>query len=566
MSLRLQPLPPVPEDTARVARAAFWRGTAYLLLRDRLGPVFADADFADFYPRRGQPAYAPWRLALVTLMQFREGLSDRGAADAVRGRIDWKYLLALDLDDAGFDHSVLCEFRARLLEHVAAGRLLDRLLDAAREGGLLKARGRSRTDSTHVLAAVRALNRLELLGETLRAALNAIAAVAPGWLRGVAPGWLRGVAPPEWHGRYDRRVEDTRLPATPAKREAYAVQAGADGFHLLDVINGADTPEDVQELPAIGVLVRVWARHFERCEPGSTEGGGGGGSTRRVQLRPAQGRGPGDRVESPYETEARFRSKGGTNWTGYMVHLTETCDPGAPRLIVHAEAVPANVYEAMRTEAIHDALAARGLAPSEHPACAAYVSGDHIVAARERHDIELVGPPRPDLSWQAREEGAFRATDFTVDWERRQVRCPEGRTSTRWGQHTRGASGQRFIRVGFSPADCRPCPSRQRCTRGPGRQLGLLPRPEHEAVAAARARLKTEAGRQLYGQRRGVEGTISQGVRAFGLRRARYRGLAKTGLQSVVTAAAIDLDRLAAWLAERPLAPTRTSRFAALAA
>jgi transposase len=179
MSLRLQPFPPVPDDTARIAQAAFRRGNLYVLLRDRLGIVFADADFADLYPKLGQPAYAPWRLALVTLMQFREGLSDRQAAEAVRSRIDWKYLLALDLADAGFDFSVLCEFRARLLQHGATERLLARLLDAAREGGLLKARGWQRTDSTHVLAAVRDLNRLELLAETLRAALNAIAVAAP---------------------------------------------------------------------------------------------------------------------------------------------------------------------------------------------------------------------------------------------------------------------------------------------------------------------------------------------------------------------------------------------------
>ena len=146
------------------------------------------------------------------------------------------------------------------------------------------------------------------------------------------------------------------------------------------------------------------------------------------------------------------------------------------------------------------------------------------------------------------------------------MRCPEGHISATWGEYTDRSSGQPYVRAGFSPSDCRPCPSRPRCTRGPSRRLGLLPRPEHEAVAAARARLKTEAGRQLYRQRRGVEGTISQGVRTFGLRQARYRGLAKMGLQSVVTAAAIDLDRLAAWFAERPLAPTRTSRFAALAA
>ena len=213
MSLRLpQPVPPVPDDTARIARAAFPRGNPYLLLRDRLGPVFDDAGFADLYPRRGQPAYTPWRLALVTLLQFRESLSDRQAAEAVRARIDWKYLLALELADAGFDHSVLCEFRARLLAGDAAERLLARALDVAHEAGLLKTRGRQRTDSTHVLAAVRALNRLELLAETLRAALNAIA--------GVAPDWLRALAPPEWHERYDRRVEDRRLPKTEPQRDA----------------------------------------------------------------------------------------------------------------------------------------------------------------------------------------------------------------------------------------------------------------------------------------------------------------------------------------------------------
>ena len=125
MSLPSQPLPSVPDDTARIARAAFRRGNPYVLLRDKLGAVFADADFADLYPKLGQPAYAPWRLALVTLMQFREGLSDRQAADAVRGRIDWKYLLALDLADAGFDFSVLCEFRGRLLQQAATERLVD---------------------------------------------------------------------------------------------------------------------------------------------------------------------------------------------------------------------------------------------------------------------------------------------------------------------------------------------------------------------------------------------------------------------------------------------------------
>lgn len=285
-----------------------------------------------------------------------------------------------------------------------------------------------------------------------------------------------------------------------------------------------------------------------------------------MRLRPVQGRGPGDRVESPYDADARFRSKRGTNWTGYMVHLTESCDEGSPHLIVHTDTTPANVHEAMRTEPIHDALVGKGLAPSEHLADAGYVSAAHIVAAHERYGIDLVGPARPDQSWQKQQKGAFRAADFAVDWERRCVRCPEKRKNTTWSECTDRTSGRSYIQVGFSTADCRPCPSRPRCTRATSRQLRLHPRPEHEALATARARLDTEAGRKLYAQRHGVEGTISQGVRVFGLRRARYRGLAKTTLQHVATAAAINLDRLAAWFNGRPLAPTRISRFATLAA
>src|SRR3712207_1635104 len=129
---------PVPEETARVAKAAFRRGNPLLSLRDELGAVFADTDFADLFPRLGQPGLPPWRLALVTLLQFRENLPDRQAAEAVRARIDWKYLLGPELTDPGFDHSVLCEFRSRLLAGGAEERLLGRLLDACQARGLLR--------------------------------------------------------------------------------------------------------------------------------------------------------------------------------------------------------------------------------------------------------------------------------------------------------------------------------------------------------------------------------------------------------------------------------------------
>ena len=386
MSLRPDLIRPVPEGTARVARAAFREGNPLLQLRDELGPVFADADFADLFPKRGQPGLAPWRLALVTLLQFREDLSDRRAAEAMRGRIDWKYALGLELADPGFDASVLCEFRARLVEGGAEERLLDRLLARCRELGLLKARGRQRTDATHVLASVRVLNRLELVGETLRAALNEIAAAAPEW--------LRGVTPEPWYGRYARRIEDGRLPRSAAGREAYARTVGEDGFALLDRLGHPETPEGLRSLPRVAVLRQIWERHFAR--DGAPPAGGGGG----VRFRPKEELPAAGRVESPYDAEARFRRRGGISWVGYVAHLTEACDDDAANLLTHAMTTTATVHEARCTAAIHEALAGKGLPPGEHLVDSAYVDAELLVRSREELGIALVGPGRPDPAWR----------------------------------------------------------------------------------------------------------------------------------------------------------------------
>jgi len=212
MSLKPQAIGPVPEETARIARAAYPKGNIYLQLRDTLGTIYEDEQFADLFPQRGQPAETPWRLALVSVLQFREGLSDRQAADAVRGRLDWKYLLGLELSDPGFDHTVLVEFRQRLLSGKQDLLLFDLLLTRLRDEGYLKARGRQRSDSTHVLAKIRALNRIEGVGETSRAALNSLAVAAPEW--------LTGQVQEDWVDRYEHRVEDYRLPSGKQAREA----------------------------------------------------------------------------------------------------------------------------------------------------------------------------------------------------------------------------------------------------------------------------------------------------------------------------------------------------------
>jgi len=275
MSLHPHVIAPVPEETARVARAAFPKGHPSLPFRDALGTVFQDEDFAAVFPMNGQPGLPPWRLALVTIMQVRENLADRQAAEAVRARIDWKYLLSLELTDPGFDFSVLSEFRDRLLAGTAEELLLDQLLERCRALHLLTARGQQRTDSTHVLAAIRVLNRLELVAETLRAALNAVATVAPAW--------LQAVTPLAWYERSSRRIEESRLPKDTAAREAYAQMVGEDGFQFLDALEAPDAPQEARELPVMATLRRTWQRHDDRTV--DERAGAAGGAAHRVRFK-----------------------------------------------------------------------------------------------------------------------------------------------------------------------------------------------------------------------------------------------------------------------------------------
>src|SRR5713101_4255100 len=179
MSLKPQTFDPIPDETSRVAKAAFPNGNVYMQMRDAVGALYAEEAFAPLCSHRGRPGTAPACLALVTVMQCAEGLSDRQAANAVRGHIDWKYALGLELTDPGFDGSVLSEFRARLIAGQAEAQLFELMLCRFREAGLLKALGQQRTDSTHVLAAIQTLNRLECVGETLRHALNVLSIVVP---------------------------------------------------------------------------------------------------------------------------------------------------------------------------------------------------------------------------------------------------------------------------------------------------------------------------------------------------------------------------------------------------
>jgi hypothetical protein len=297
------------------------------------------------------------------------------------------------------------------------------------------------------------------------------------------------------------------------------------------------------------------------------DGWRGGGPAHRVRFKTTRALPPAaEAIEAPYDADARSRHQRDTQWTGSMVHVSETCEPTAPHLLTHVPTTTAAVHEAMGTDAIEQARVEKNLPPHEHLVDAASISAELLVKSREAHGIVLRGPTRPSQGWQTQGDGAYTIDQCASDWDRQEAHCPQGKQAVSWTEQVDRA-GKASVIVQFSRKDCRACPARAACTRAQhkARSLQRPPREQSEAIQATRAWYASEEGQRLYARRAGMEGTLAQGVRAFGLRRTRYWGVAKPHLQHVATAAAINIDRMVAWLAERPRAMTRSSRFAALA-
>ncbi len=378
---------------------------------------------------------------MVTVFQFLEHLSDRQAADAVRARIDWRSALGLELTDPGFHCSVLTEFRARLVAKGAEHLLLDRMLERFKARGLVKARGKQRTDGPHVLAAVHE-------------------------------------GRPRW-------------------------RAGS-------------------ELPPVG-----------------------------------------ERLQSPYDPQAHCSTKRQGERSGDKVPLTETCDESAAHLVTHVMTCPAMQQDMTGTAAIHGCLAAKDLLPAEHSVASAYVDAALLVGSQRDHGISLEGPVRGVANQYARGPG-FEQRDFAIGWDGERVPRPQGKTPVTW-RAGRDEAGAPRIQALFSRTGCGACDVRAQCTpsKDARRSLSFHPRPEYEALNAARTRMHDPTWKERYRARAGIEGTPSQGVRAFGLRRSRSIGLAKTGLQQACTAAAMTVSRIVNWLDKKPRAKPRVTRFTA---
>jgi transposase len=419
------------------------------------------------------------------------------------------------------------------VRHEGAQQRLDRLLETCKARGWIKTRGKQRTDSTHVLAAIRTLNRLERMLETVRAALHQLSEADARWVRG----W----GPIEWYELDGPRAESSRLPKEASQREALAMQIGMDGYALMDAIYGRDDAHPLRPLPDVEVLRRLWVQQYYRC----TEAGMEDVRWRGQAEQPPSAL----QIQSPSELDARYGTQRDTEGVGDNTPRSETCDAGYPDLIMQVLTTVSTTPDYVMGPPIQQELARRDLLPGQQLFDAGYVDAELLVTAQDRHQIEVVGPLSANSGWQSRAATGYGLEAFELDWEAETARCPQGSHSVRW---TPGhdVSGDPVVRIRFHGPTCRACEVRSRCTaaKDQPRQLTVRPQAQHEAIQAARQRQETDEFKAQYALRAGVESSISQGVRRFDLRRCRYIGLARAQLQQTINATAINLVRLADWL------------------
>jgi transposase len=522
MTLHPRDLTQMPADIAALGQKLLAPTNPYRIIGEQLADILQDAQFAALYDPHGRAAISPGLLALVTLFQFLEDLPDREAAAAVVVRLDWKYALHLPLEDTGFDFTCLCYFRRRLLDHAQERLVFEEILHKIEARGLVKKRGKQRTDSLAVLGAVRQLSLLELVSETLRLAVRA--------LTQAAPEWVAQELPASFVTEYAARRSDYRL--SPAERQAAVVQVGQDGLWLLARL-AATAPAAVAALAAVAVLRTVWAQRYDQAEDGGV----------RVREQTVDCT---ELVITPHDPGVRLGEKRGKGWLGEKVHVTETATAGGPNFITDVTTAAAPSGDSAALPTIRAQLAQRDLLPAEQVVDASYVSGCQL-AQSEAAGIDLVGPPLPDTS-----PHAFKIADFTIDRAAQQACCPQGHPAVKWSERTE-PDGSRAVNIQFAAAVCAVCPVRAQCTTSKsGRSLHLSE--YYERVAARRVEAQTAAYRERLRARPAIEGTLSELIRAHGFRRHRYRGDVKRVFENLLKAAACNLKRLSRVLGTPPAA------------
>jgi len=500
----------IPEEIRTWGESHLKSDNLYRVVGEHLYSFIPWDELESMYSNTGRPSVNPIILSLVTIFQYLEDLPDRVAALMVETRLDWKYALHLPLDDSGFHYSDLCNFRKRLLSHGKESLIFDQLLEKIRTLGFLKKHKYQRTDSTHVLAKVCHLSRLENLSEGLRLALNAIEKADAAFYQVKIP------AP--YSEQWDTRLNDYRM--TDEERKQALERAGQDIRWLLEFLK--TNRASFLRLPELEVLQTLFQQNFTI-------------HAQAVRLRKQCANGK-EKIQTPHDPEARYSTKRGKSWTGYKTHITETAnDKGEVNFITDVVTTNACERDNETLPQIQENIEKRHLNPEQQYTDKAYITGNNL-ADSQGNDIKLMGEAS-----QLDNNGLFTADEFSIDYQTKTATCPAGCTSCSWQEFETGKH-KGDIQVCFGQ-QCQHCSLKKRCTKNKrGRFLRL--HSHYQLLKERREESKTASFKEAMKRRPPIEGTISEMVRAHGLRRSRYRGILKTHMQNLMTGAALNVKRL----------------------
>ena len=500
----------IPEEIRDWGESHLEPDNPYHIIGNQLFSFISWDELASMYSNIGRPSINPVILSLVTIFQFLENIPDRIAAQWVEVRLDWKYALHLSIDDHGFHYSDLCNFRKRLLHHGKESLIFEQLLKEIKSLGFLRKHSNQRTDSTHVLAVVRHLSRLENLSEGLRVSLKAIEKADVTFYAAKIPAVYRE--------HWSKPLNDYTM--TDDERKEALERVGQDIHWLLDFLK--TNKESFLRLPELEVLQTLFSQQFTI-------------EFQRIQPRKETTDGK-EKIQTPHDPEARYSTKRGKSWTGYKEHVTETAnEKGEVNFVTDITTTNACEQDSETLPQIQQNLEERDLKPEQQFVDKGYTTGDNLADSQE-NGIELTGEVN-----ELNNKGLYTADEFTIDYESKTATCPAGCTSCLWRELESGKH-QGEVQISFGQ-QCQDCLQRDKCTRNKaGRKLRL--HRHYQLLKARREESKTASFKEAMKRRPPVEGTLSEMVRAHGLRRSRYRGLLKTHLQNLMIGTAVNLKRL----------------------
>jgi transposase len=501
----------IPQEISSWGKKYLKDSNLYRVIGDQLLSFISADEFTSMYSNTGRPSINPIILSLVTLFQFLEEIPDRVAAQYAITRLDWKYALHIPMDDPGFHYSDLCNFRKRLAKHGKESLLFDQLLEKIESLGYLKKRKHQRTDSTHVLALVSELSRLENLSESLRVSLRAIHKSDSAFYEMKIPVLYRD----HWS------ISHSDYQMTDSQRKEALDRVGQDIYWLLSFLE--TNKKSFLRLPELEVLQTLFYQHFTLQD------------SQKICLKDKADTGK-DKIQSPHEPEARYSEKRGKSWVGYKTHITETAnEKGEVNFVTDITTTNSCEQDNETLSGIQEKLEAANLKPEQQSVDKGYVTGANL-SESDKKDIQLMGEAS-----QLNNKSLFTADDFIVDYQTMTATCPARCTSISWKQRESGKNkGDVQIRFGDQ---CNHCSLKEKCTTSKrGRRLRLSP--HYPILRERREESKTDAFKELMKRRPPVEGTISEMVRAHGLRTSRYRGMVKTHFHGLMIGTAVNLKRL----------------------